>query len=141
MFKNRCYKFFSEEKNWTEAKNTCEQVSGQLTSIHSKEESGFVICLQDPASVHTTWVGGQRNQTGFTWIDGTSFDFDNWYMGQPDNQGGNQNCIEIHSNPGQDWHERWNDFSCDEKRSFVCKKEPVGGIYFQYFHKILSISE
>ena len=127
MFNNGCYKFFSEEKEWSEAKSTCEQVSGQLTSLHSKEETAFVTCLQDPASVHTTWVGGQRQQNGFTWVDDTPFDFDNWYMSQPDNNGGTENCVEVHSNPGQAWHERWNDASCDEKKNFVCKKKPVGG--------------
>ena len=127
MFKNGCYKFFPEEKAWNEAKSTCEHDNGQLTSIHSKDEMDFLRCQQDPASVHTTWVGGQRQYNGFQWVDGTSFDFDNWYMSQPDNQGGNENCLQVHANPGQDWHDKWSDAPCDEKRNFICKKKPVGG--------------
>ena len=127
MFKNGCYKFFALEKDWNQAKGACEQENGLLTSIHSTEEIAFIRCLQDPASVHTTWIGGQRKENGFQWIDGTLMDFINWHTSEPDNQGGNENCIEVHSDPSHDWHDKWNDASCDEKKSFVCKKKLVGG--------------
>jgi len=29
------------------------------------------------------------------WTDGSHFDFSRWYSRQPDNQGGNQHCLEI----------------------------------------------
>ena len=140
MFRNGCYKVFREKKEWNEAKNTCEQdcgpvgsTCGQLTSIHSQDETDFIRCQQTDANqgrqktVHTTWVGGQRTNNGFQWIDGTAFDYDNWYTNQPDNQGGNEDCLQVHSNPGQDWHDKWSDAACDEKRNFVCKKKPIGG--------------
>merc|ERR1711963_1248720 len=120
MFRNGCYKVFREQKEWNEAKKTCEQdcgpagsTCGQLTSIHSQDETDFIRCQQTdanqgrPDSVHTTWVGGQRTNNGFRWIDGTAFDYDNWYTNQPDNQGGNEDCLQVHSNPGQDWHDKW----------------------------------
>ena len=133
MFENACYKFFGEEKSWNEAKITCEQNSGQLTSIHSTDELAFIRCLQDPSSVHTTWIGAQRTQNGFEWIDGSLFDFDNWHTSEPDNNGGNENCIEVHSNPSREWHDKWNDSSCDQKKNFVCKKNPVGGTKLSIF--------
>merc|ERR1712223_2320510 len=60
-------------------------------------------------------------------IDGTSFDYYNWNTGQPDNQGGKEDCIMVYSDPGQAWHDRWNDVPCDVKKNFVCKKQPLGG--------------
>ena len=61
MFRNACYKLSLEDKDWNGAERACNQVGAHLTSVHSQEEADFIRCLQDPASVHTTWIGGKRN--------------------------------------------------------------------------------
>ena len=128
MFKNGCYKFNLEEKDWDEAENTCNQENGHLTSVLSNEEVNFIRCLQDPAAIHKTWIGAKRIGNGFEWSDGKGFEFENWRTGQPNNQGGQENCIEVDSDPGQSSHDQWNDVPCSNKRNFVCKKNPVGGM-------------
>ena len=50
-----------------------------------------------------------------------------WFKGEPNNQGGQDNCVEVYSDPGQSWHDKWNDIPCNQKRNYVCKKQPVGG--------------
>ena len=139
MFRSECYKVFLEKKEWNEAKSTCEQdcgpvgsTCGQLTSIHSQDETDFIRCQQTdknqgPDSVHTTWVGGQRTSNGFQWIDGTPFDFDNWYKTDP-TYGTNEDCIQVFTHPTQDWHDKWSNEQCDPKRNFICKKKPLGGL-------------
>ena len=127
MFKNDCYKFNLDEKDWNEAEKKCIQEGGHLTSVLSIEEVRFIRCMQDPASIHKTWIGAKRIGSNFQWTDGTSFDFENWNTGEPNNQGGEENCIEVDSDPGKDWHDRWNDVPCTNKRNYVCKKKPVGG--------------
>jgi len=44
------------------------------------------------------WVGGYRTGSGndFEWEDGSSWDYDNWAYGQPDNLNGNQDHVLIH---------------------------------------------
>ena len=127
MFRNACYKLSLEDKDWNGAERACNQVGAHLTSVHSQEESDFIRCLQDPASVHTTWIGGKRNGDIFQWIDGTPFEFKYWKTNEPDNYGGDENCIEIISDPGKQWHEKWNDVPCESTAKFVCQKQPVGG--------------
>ena len=127
MFQGVCYKFSLDKKDWDEAEKTCNHEGAHLTSIFSDKEASFVRCLQDASSVHKTWIGGKRSGNDFQWIDGNPFDYDNWNTGEPDNLGGDENCIEVYSDPGQTWHDSWNDVPCDVKRNYVCKKQPVGG--------------
>ena len=134
MFKDACYKFSLDEKDWAEAEKSCNQEDAHLTSIFSDKEASFIRCLQDASSTHQTWIGGKRSGSNFAWIDGTSFDYDNWNTGEPDNQGGEENCIEVYSAPGQSWHDRWNDVPCNVRRNFVCKKQPMGGkLWYLFF--------
>ena len=127
MFQGVCYKFSLDKKDWDEAEKTCNQEGAHLTSIFSDKEAAFVRCLQDASSVHKTWIGGKRSGNDFQWIDGKPFDYDNWNTGEPDNLGGDENCIEVYSDPGHAWHDKWNDVPCNLKRNYVCKKQPVGG--------------
>ena len=135
MFKGSCYRFSLEEKDWNEAEKICNQADAHLASIFSSEEVAFVRCLQDSSSIHKTWIGGSRWGNTFKWIDGKAFDYENWNTGEPDNLGGEENCIEVYSDPGQSWHDKWNDVPCDMKRNYVCKKQPVGG---KKHHRLIS---
>ena len=127
MFKNNCYRFSLEQKDWDDAENDCIQDDGHLASVLSNDEMVFISCLQDPASIHKSWIGAKRNGNTFLWTDGSEFSFENWKPGQPNNQGGNEDCVEFDSDPGQSWHNQWNDSPCSNKRNYVCKKKPVGG--------------
>merc|ERR1719167_1237055 len=129
MFNNACYKFMgknSETKYWKAASDACNQVGGNLTSIHSKEEVKFIRKLIDPPDLYSIWIGGKRNGNSFQWIDGSPFDFDNWGVKLPDNEGGNENCMEFITE-----REIFNDRPCDEpkskhQKSFICKKLLIG---------------
>ena len=127
MFKGTCYRFSLEEKDWNEAEKSCNLADAHLASIFSDKEVAFIRCLQDASSIHKTWIGGSRWGNTFKWIDGKAFDYENWNTGEPDNLGGEENCIEVYSDPGQSWHDKWNDIPCNQKRNYVCKKQPVGG--------------
>ena len=137
MFKNDCYRFSLVQKDWDEAEKACIQEDGHLASVLSNDEMVFISCLQDPASIHKSWIGAKRNSNNFEWTDGSKFEFENWKPGEPNNQGGNEDCIEFDSDPGTITHDKWNDSPCSNKRYYVCKKKPVGGILlyictFQY---------
>ena len=138
MFKGTCYRFYQDEKDWDNAEKKCVQEGAHLASLFSDEEASFVRCLQDAASVHETWIGGKRSGNSFKWVDGNAFDYYNWNAGQPDNLGGKEDCIMVYSDPGQAYHDKWNDVPCDVKKNFVCKKKPVGGKFLSKRPKIKS---
>lgn len=145
LFSNACYKFNPERKDWKEAANTCEQAGGHLTSIHSQDELAFIRMLMDSSKVNikdsTTWIGGERNGNSFRWIDGTSFDFDNWNELEPNNEGENENCIEVYTAPGYIRHNKFNDKACNLMDDFICKKQPMEGTYskriLMYYLKLM----
>ena len=77
----------------------CNESNANLVSVHSEEESNFIVDLIDNELRNRTncmWTGGKKNYHSNTWgwVDGSNYDFTNWNSGQPD--GGNvdnQQCI------------------------------------------------
>ena len=119
-FQMNCYKFFTEKKVWSEARADCLDHQSDLASIHSYEEDKFVFDLADGMRF---WLGGQ---VGWSWSDGTPWDYQNWGQGGPS---GGEDCLEVipgwNGNIGNG-KETWNDRPCDlitnEAHGFVCKK-------------------
>ena len=126
IFGNACYKVSNETTDWYDAERTCNEYGAHLTSIHSKEEADFILSLQHTSSANI-WIGGHRSGNVFKWIDGTTIDYTNWWTNEPNNDGGNENCINIISRPGQHDHITWNDLACRFQRKFLCKKQLEGG--------------
>ena len=52
----------------------------------------------------------------FSYTDGTAVDFTYWGSGQPDNYGGDEDCVHIRSD------NKMNDVQCITKMGFICKK-------------------
>jgi hypothetical protein len=106
--------------NWADAESHCQgMVSGaHLASIHSAQEQQFVV--QTFPSIG--WLGGNdiREEGTWVWSDGTPMDFTNWKRSQPDNGGGNQDCLDnYYSNP------EWDDNFCYQQKLFLCKYQPT----------------
>ena len=126
-YENSCYKTVIATKAWNEAENDCVNRGAHLASIHSPEEITFVSMLHDQNNPYLSWIGGLRDGKGsFKWQDGSTFKYENWALGQPDNDGGNEDCIYFFSDPGQVYHEKWNDIECSYNiliEGYVCKKD------------------
>ena len=103
---------------WNDAENFCSQSGAHLASIHSEQEVAFIQSLLGPSWRGQPWIGGQRNGSTFEWIDGSTFDFNNWNPNEPNNFGGQENCIHIYTRNG-----KWNDIRCNGKLTFVCKRQ------------------
>ena len=109
------------------AEKFCNLAGGHLASAHSKEEIGFIQRL-DNSSDEILFIGGIRDGNVFKWIDGTLFDFDNWGPTEPNNLGGNENCLHIYTSLEMSVYNTFNDIDCNRKASFICKKFSLGGM-------------
>ena len=127
IYGNACYKVSDETTYWYDAERTCNEFGAHLTSIHSKEEADFILSLLRGSSDQSFLIGGHRIGGVFKWIDGSKIDYTNWWRNEPNNDGGNENCINIVSRPGQHDHITWNDLPCHFQQKFLCKKQLEGG--------------
>jgi hypothetical protein len=128
--------------SFDEAQAICEGVNSNLASIESPEENQFIFELTGSDLNIPKWIGARRNRSGssispfsWTWLDGTSFDLDDEYVGcnplvdclwapnEPNDLTGNEDCLQMGARsviaqvPAS-----WNDAVCSASRQFVCKR-------------------
>ncbi|XP_032107880.1 low affinity immunoglobulin epsilon Fc receptor isoform X2 [Sapajus apella] len=115
-FQQKCYYFGKGTKQWVHARYACEDVEGQLVSIHSHEEQDFLI---KHASRTGSWIG-LRNldlKGEFIWMDGTPVDYSNWAPEEPTNRNQGEDCVMMRGSGD------WNDIYCDRKLgAWVCDR-------------------
>ena len=91
----RCYKHFPESIMWVEARNFCLSLPniGDLVSIPDQATNEFLTTL----STDISYIGASDAETEGTWkwTDGTTWGFENWAPGEPNNYGGPQNFAVI----------------------------------------------
>ncbi|XP_042223061.1 macrophage mannose receptor 1-like isoform X2 [Homarus americanus] len=123
LYDNHCYKFISasdeEPQTWWESHRRCRDEGADLASIHSFEENYWIESKIFELSDNILWVGGRANvDSGYDWVDGSPFDFDNWAKGEPNNFMDQEDCIALYT------HQQgyWNDQNCANKEGRVCKR-------------------
>ncbi len=58
-------------------------------------------------------------QGNWVWTDGSAWDFTGWGKGEPNDNEGNEDCLEMNHLGNGDWG--WNDNGCSDLCSYVCK--------------------
>merc|ERR1712215_74176 len=116
---DNCYKVLTVNQTWRESKMNCEDLDGNLASIHSEKENEFLHHLAGEAF---TWVGGNdiKSENSWVWSDGTSINYKNWAEGEPNNFG-EEDCLDINHHD----YGLWNDDQCDYHLQAICKKPAV----------------
>ncbi|KAK6486770.1 lectin-like isoform X1 [Huso huso] len=110
------YRFFSTQKSFYDAELFCQDRLphghlAALTSLSINNQLANLVCHQHGQCTRT-FVGGERLQGNrFKWTDGSPWRFTNWMLGEPNNSGSDENCIEIFHNGDR----RWNDINCRDK--------------------------
>ncbi|KAK1341395.1 hypothetical protein QTO34_017801 [Cnephaeus nilssonii] len=61
-YKNNCYHFFNESKDWFQSQASCMSQNSSLLKIYSKEDQDFFKLVK---SYH--WMGLKKNPTNETW--------------------------------------------------------------------------
>ena len=127
-------------RTWISALSYCQDIGGNLASVHSREENEFIFAL-NPNPNKPRWLGIVRdnyNVAGFQNVDGSTYDavsvfqpctpgYDcNWIKGEPNNVPADENCVQM-GHPTLTLAEgnnngAWNDVRCHNVNHFVCKK-------------------
>ncbi|XP_062839529.1 regenerating islet-derived protein 4 isoform X1 [Anolis carolinensis] len=124
-YKDNCYGYFPQKKDWKEAEKECQSRNAHLVSILSKKEAcrvqKFLSRFQPDGDI---WIG-LHNPSKFLgrllweWTDGQHMDHSQWSPEEPNNfENRGEFCAEIWKSSE---FKKWNDETCDVKNSFICK--------------------
>ena len=120
-FRGHTYQFCWTPLSWTEARDQCEEWSYALVTINDEDEENFLDSVLSSNEFDDMWIGyndrGESNEDDFTWTGAPGSDYENWYEDEPNNYGGNEDCVEKRV----DFDYKWNDRSCEQDVSFICE--------------------
>ncbi|KAJ8722616.1 hypothetical protein PYW07_003796 [Mythimna separata] len=117
------YKIHLIPKSWSDAKQVCTLEGATFFYPENTDEANAVLSLwkKTTPSIKWLWLGISDIlvEGVFETVDGKSIDevYTKWFdQGIPDNYGGNEDCLIL------DIKGTTNDYVCDVKSYFVCKK-------------------
>ncbi|XP_065667329.1 uncharacterized protein LOC136087780 [Hydra vulgaris] len=122
QFQNYCYFFQTfQEENWQNSLSSCMRNGSNLLSIADELENSFILNhLLSFGKYKHFWIGfsdnKKKSQRIFEWSDGTPQKFTNWNGLEPNNFGGNEDCV-ITNFIG------WYDEPCNKSYFYICKKD------------------
>nr|ADN13081.1 C-type lectin domain protein [Gloeothece verrucosa PCC 7822] len=103
------YYLLSNFSFWQEAQNQAENLGGNLVTINDAAENQF---LSDTfGNEEPLWIGltDQNEEGNFTWISGEAVTYTNWFPGEPNNFGGNENYVGINYGNTGAWNDTFNE--------------------------------
>ncbi|RWS18680.1 perlucin-like protein [Leptotrombidium deliense] len=111
---NKCYSRDSLWGTFEERLHHCRVLGATILTIESSEENQFIY---DTFFGTELWLGAKRLQDhSFIWIEtGEYLKYTQWHQGEPNNNNGNENCVEFYQGS-------WNDKNCDSMNRGVCQK-------------------
>ena len=103
----------------------CRVYGGYLANIDSEQEQLYVSSYltrlgKTSFTPGTFWLGASDLQTEgvWSWTRGNDrFQYKYWQVGEPNNEGGNENCLAFGHSTGF----KWNDINCQNKLNFICE--------------------
>lgn len=105
-----------EEATYEDAKATCTKAEGQLASPRNDAENKAIsiLSLQYNKPV-VLGIDDKQNEGTFKYLNNEKIVFSNWKPGEPNNDNGVEDCVELRTNG------IWNDMNCNSKRLTVCE--------------------
>ena len=108
--------FSSETANWDEAKSACENMGAKLAVVNSDAKQ---TAITNQLNGENHWIGLYRDPedtSNWLWVDGTQFCSGYWYAGEPNDSGGDEDCVVIRPSI------LWNDARCSVNyRRYICE--------------------
>jgi hypothetical protein len=117
------YQFVQTKKTWTEARSYCESLGGYLVTITSESEEAFIFDRILKHSNRDIWAGATDKDVegNWKWITGEAFEYTNWRQGEPNNENGIEDYLELRLVFGF----KWNDVpNAVKKNWFICEWDP-----------------
>jgi hypothetical protein len=102
---------------FAEAPAHCQEVGAQLVILDDPLEEKWVRKQLELHGIGEAWIGmdDTAEEGHFVWWDGTEPEYVNWNPGEPNDWGGNEDCVQLIT-----WAQ-WNDLDCAAAQAIVCE--------------------
>ncbi|XP_076015991.1 galactose-specific lectin nattectin-like [Genypterus blacodes] len=121
QFGNRCFLYNFQQLTMPDAEVVCLRQGGNLVSLRNGAELQFLrnYVRRVSGKDKKFWAGlSDAVKEGlWLWSDGSPITYKNWAVGEPNNWGGGEDCVEVYSTGN------FNDIQCTQVRSFMCSKD------------------
>lgn len=109
------YHLIEHELTWDQCLAYARHYGGELAAITSEDEEAYVTSwLDDQIGEQDSevFLGGSDAdvEDAWTWSSGETWDYENWYDGEPNNQNGDEDYLQLTHNSVINWDWKWNDF-------------------------------
>ncbi len=121
FFNGKWYLVYLERASWTDSKQRCVTLGGQLAVVANVETWRFIKSLAQNAKL---WIGAtdEHAQNVWKWVDDTPFTFAAWLPGQPDHWWGGKEHY-VHTS-GDGWNDAQDNGQVDRNNhvaGFICE--------------------
>ena len=116
---SHCYYWSTQKMNWTSAESFCQNKSGHLASVTSRNISDYVTKEWDRRK-KGVWIGGagQEKDGTWRWTDSSPWNFSNWWQeDEKETMDGEHNCL------AATFMGRWANANCKISALFLCSKQ------------------
>ncbi|MGN0287915.1 MAG: lectin-like protein [Atopobiaceae bacterium] len=118
--KHKVFSVIHKDVTWDQAEQYCESQGGTLACIASADEWNQVTKLADDDGHNVYWIGAKRSGSTWSWVDGSDFQYIHWAAGEPNNEGGQENCAAIlYAHDTFNMYDEKNDVSSEYPASYV----------------------
>ncbi|XP_046861770.1 macrophage mannose receptor 1-like [Xenia sp. Carnegie-2017] len=128
--RSSCYFFSETKKTWQKAKENCQKKGGFLAVPKNKAENDAIYKFSQRRKLTYPFIGLLRNESDnkFYTVHNVKPTFINWGPEEPNNEGGNKDCVQY-----KNYYGRWNDEPCSRSHHFICQRMRI-----KYINECLS---
>uniref|UniRef100_A0A671NVT0 Si:ch73-343l4.8 n=1 Tax=Sinocyclocheilus anshuiensis TaxID=1608454 RepID=A0A671NVT0_9TELE len=110
-----CFFVSSELKSWSDSRQYCRDRGADLVIVNTEEK--FISSLVK----ESVWIGlsDTEKEGNMKWVDNSPLKQGFWESNEPNDAGGNEDCIEL--NPAKSVLNNWNDIPCSATRKWICE--------------------
>ncbi|KAI5090354.1 P-selectin [Silurus meridionalis] len=117
------YHYSKDKLEWNMARQWCRQHYTDLVAIQNQEEVRY-LNRELPKISSYYWIGLRKIGDKWTWVDSMkplTAEAASWATGEPNDQGTNEDCVEIYVKRDKD-SGKWNDDKCSKAKAALCYK-------------------
>ena len=121
-FNGHSYEFVDLDLSWNDARAYCIEQGGHLVTITTPEEQDF---LANNFYDQKLWIGAFESETGWCWITGEAWYYENWRSGEP--SGGEEWCGCLWTD--MEWNDIRNEDPGERISAFICEYDDLEDVY------------